>query len=629
MRISRTASILALTVALASCKIDFGAEDEEVGDIVVYGEDDAPAEIVAQGAITGFGSIYVNGRRFEVLDTTSVEFEGQNAVLGGQSLLKLGQIVRVEASQSGNGDAEANTIVFDVDLRGIASGFSPNANDPGLGTFSVLGQEVTVDAFTVLGEDFEDLNADSVIDFRDLDGTASPSADWFVVEVSGSVTLDGIIATRIDKIEERGGDVTIIGDEYDVKGFIDSVATDFTSFTMNAETFAIDGGTLFLDGLSASTLSEGDFIEAKVDRDGSGNYIAVEVERVETIESNPPAAGSGFEIEGLVQAVDITSNPNTILVNGVLLSLDDATLFQGFVGRRIFISGTIGADGRPDIDQFDVEPINNVAIVDEVASIDTAAGTIVTRLGVEITPTGDSRVRDLSSQDDTTLMTPAEFLTRINVGDEIRGRASIDTSQNTIWTQVQRVAGSDGTCSVMGPVSGRIANNQGFNVGDVTVSVGAFTSFYDDEGNATDIAGFFDELDVGDTVQLFSGQDTATCSNGAMTLSEAGTASLSADDNVVGNADDPIETTTVVGTPSEISDAGNVFMIGDQEISVLSGTVIGASVFSTAFGGPTTPNTDTAFAIADWPLSQLLLSNVSYAVEIDPSGQAISITIAA
>ncbi|MEM0930444.1 MAG: DUF5666 domain-containing protein, partial [Pseudomonadota bacterium] len=417
MRITRTVSTLAVATALASCNIDFGGDDDDVDGSGGASSIPLPSEVVATGTITGFGSIYVNGRRFEVLDTTSVEVEGQSAVLGGQSLLKLGQVVRVEASQPDTGDAAANTIIFDVDLRGIASSFTPSANDPSVGSFSIIGQRVTVDAFTVLGEDFDDLNGDNIIDIRDLDGTASSSAESFVVEVSGTVTQDGIIATRIDKIEERGGDVNVMGDEYDIKGFVDGVASDFTSFTMNSETITISSATMFGDGLNASALSVGDFVEAKVDRDGGGNYIAVEIELADTIERNPPAAGSGFDIEGVIQAIDTSSTPNTITINGVGLSLDDASLFVGLVGRRISVAGVIGTDGRLSINALDIEPTSSVSIADQVVAVDTTAGTITTRLGIVITPTGDSRVFDRQNQDDTLLMTPERFVGRVNVGD--------------------------------------------------------------------------------------------------------------------------------------------------------------------------------------------------------------------
>ena len=183
-----------------------------------------PTQVTVVGSITGFGSVFVNGTKYEVASDTIVTIEGETETTGDDSRLRLGMRVRMSAIDN-NGVRTARTIEFDEDLKGPIESITPDGNDPTVGTFSVMGQTVTVDAATVFDDDIGNNDGVAGIDFRDLQ-------TGMVVEVSGFPTVDGFLATRVDRqLDPAGGDPElgqpgVDGDELELKGFVESVASD-------------------------------------------------------------------------------------------------------------------------------------------------------------------------------------------------------------------------------------------------------------------------------------------------------------------------------------------------------------------------------------------------------------------
>ena len=68
-----------------------------------------PTAVTAVGSITGFGSVYVNGTRYEVQSDTVIAIEDEQEIMGDDSALQLGMKVRVTASST-NGQRTAARI---------------------------------------------------------------------------------------------------------------------------------------------------------------------------------------------------------------------------------------------------------------------------------------------------------------------------------------------------------------------------------------------------------------------------------------------------------------------------------------------------------------------------------------
>ena len=126
------------------------------------------------GSVDGFGSIIVNGVRYEIATATTV--------LSDVSALKLGMTVRVTGTLSADlTQGTATLVVSAADLRGAVSGLS--ASD---GTFKVLGVQVSTDPATVY--------AGGLMAFSGL-------ANGTSVQVHGLPGDDGQLhATRIERL---------------------------------------------------------------------------------------------------------------------------------------------------------------------------------------------------------------------------------------------------------------------------------------------------------------------------------------------------------------------------------------------------------------------------------------------
>ncbi|HRD97740.1 MAG TPA: DUF5666 domain-containing protein, partial [Rubrivivax sp.] len=102
----------------------------------------------ASGPITGFGSVIVNGVRFDDTAATVVDGEGSPRT---RDDLRLGMTVEVESGAitvtQGAQAASARRIEFDCALRGPVT-----ALDKAGGAFTLLGQRVVVDATTVFDD---------------------------------------------------------------------------------------------------------------------------------------------------------------------------------------------------------------------------------------------------------------------------------------------------------------------------------------------------------------------------------------------------------------------------------------------------------------------------------------------
>ena len=319
-----------------------------------------PSGITASGVITGFSSVFVNGARYEVEGDTVVSVEDEQDVSGDDSILRVGMKVRVEATEE-DSVRTASRIEYDDDLKGPARNVTPNATDPATGTLTVLRQSVIVDANTVFDDDVGDNNGDGSIDIRDL----TLASGEVVVEVSGLPVEDGFLATRIDR-DNATGVPGVDDDEYEIKGFVDSVAADGSSFTINGATFLVTegaGGTIFDDGLSADGSLVGIFVEVEADEDTNGDLLAVSVEREDQIgdtdndgDFDDDDREGRFEIKSILTSVDTTTDPHTVVIGGTTLRVADASSLEGLQGTLIELKGTFDENGVLVIEEAHRKP---------------------------------------------------------------------------------------------------------------------------------------------------------------------------------------------------------------------------------------------------------------------------------
>jgi len=320
------------------------------------------------GPVSGFGSVYVNGTRFETSGSVSsddgIEREGQ---------LEKGMILKVRGRWDDDGQGQADRLDYDDSVRGPLQSATWNDID-GTGSLLVAGQQIQVDGQTVfkgatpvalagaaantyrvrvsawrlddgsfrasyvgaklIGEDFDDVNEVEIegeisnldallqtfqingidVDYQsaqfDDDLDRDDLSNGLIVEVEGFIESGVLIAKEIDDEDdlfESNDDVEIAGA---ISGDYDEAARQFQ---LNGVTVQVDGSTEFDDGLRESGLSDGLLVKVEgVFRNGV--LIADEIE---------PRDGDA-ELDGRIEA----KNDNELVVSGVTVMLTGATLIE-------------------------------------------------------------------------------------------------------------------------------------------------------------------------------------------------------------------------------------------------------------------------------------------------------------
>lgn len=584
------------------------------------------AKVSASGVITGFGSVYVSGVRY---DTSAAEIEFEDEGRMTEDALRLGMKVKIEGERDGD-DRRADRIRYDDDLEGPVSAVQPDAGNAGLGTFTVAGQDITVDDNTVFDDSVGDNNGDASIDLLDLD----PANGTIVVEVSGFQTDTGILATRVERDDDRqAGD----DDEVKVKGYVTDLDEAAGTFRIRDLTVSWTPDDLDGEDFPDGTLSEDVFVEVEGTLRADATLEADSIEREDDFGRGDDDEGE-FEIEGILEAVDTASSPNTITIDGQTIAVDDASRLAGRVGKRVEVEGTFDANGVLVLDDGDdgvkFERENSVRTEDRIETV--GADSFFTRLGLEITPTGASRIED-DDADDGDRLTPEAFLARVSPGDYVEARGYPDSDGTVTWTRIERDDDEDDQdCELRGPVADGSVDDPFFVIQGVTIDTAQITStggFRDQNDVVIGRDEFFTRLAAGDVVEAES-IDNGGCSDGLLIAEEV---EFERDDGVAGNDDngddmgdddgagnDGAAADEVGGMVSNVDDVGNTFVVAGRSVTVTADTLIDASIVEAA-RGEELGDADLRFGDLPESLSELLPDGLQVTVRLDGASNAILI----
>ena len=340
----------------------------------------------AAGPIAGFGSIVINGVHYDETNASVTDDDGVNH-LGSD--LKLGMVAEVQAKDFGDTNnvktATAQSITISRLLRGPVGSV-------GTDTLVIFGQTVKLTATTVFDDSLSGGLAaikagDVVTVYGTLDTTTGiytatrvepkPGAAYFGLRASvtaydsvaktlsiGTTVIDVSTATlpaaglqagslvriKLQTAQVNGKWVAVsvksaMQAPHDVEhSEIEGTITDFTS----TSAFSVDG--LPVDA-SKATFPDGSTGLAKgvrIEVEGAvvnGVLVATTVK----IESERKAQDAGFEVDGLISAVDTVKS--TLVVRGVTISYAGAVTFAAgtvadlMIGARVEIHGALAADG--------------------------------------------------------------------------------------------------------------------------------------------------------------------------------------------------------------------------------------------------------------------------------------------
>lgn len=444
---ARYAFILIVAGAMAGCGSGGGTA---VAGIDARGTP-ARVGIVSKGTITGFGSIVVNGIRFDTNGAT-IEIDG---VPGSEGDLAVGDVVVVQGTIEEDGSAaRAVSVSFGDLVEGPVASIDSTA-----GTIIVLGQLVVIDA---------DTSFDDSIAPASIDGIAIGD----VVEISGFFLADGrISATRIEK--------KLPGGQFEVTGIVTNPGAD----TFQINDLVVDFKSAQLDDFPTGAPEAGQLVEAK--GDSLGNNGGLLATRVQFKGGALPADnGDRAEIEGFitrfaspadfdVEGIAVTTNASTAFVNG---AAEDLAL-----NRKIEAEGVVDANGVLVASQIEIKLSNFIRIE---GLVDDRDGNRITIFGITIHTDALTRFEDKSAQNLDIFR-----IDDIVAGDYLETRGYEDAS-GVVATLVER-EDFDGEVALRGFVES--INDPDFAILGVTIQTSAGTEFRDINDQPITVEAFFSQ----------------------------------------------------------------------------------------------------------------------------------------
>jgi Domain of unknown function (DUF5666) len=343
----------------------------------------------AAGPITGFGSVIVNGVRFD--DATAAVQDGDGTARVKDDL-RLGMTVEIESSAVTVGattsTATAKSIRVDSELLGTVATVNVAVN-----TFTVLGQTVVTDAATVFDVAVGSLTAlkagamvevFAVFDPASLRYRATrvglpgngvlPHLRGQVAQVDSAVqtlkiantiysyagaagiptdlTAGQFVRLRIAAGVPASGRYTVLGFGTALRPLSDSndasVEGRISAFT-SVSNFSVSGRSVDASAASFPNGSAGLKVGARVNVQGSTRSGVLVAKKV-SFEDDAQGGNQTYELHGPITAVDTVAK--TISVRGLTIStarpdlkFDNGTAANLVIGRSVEVKGKLSTDG--------------------------------------------------------------------------------------------------------------------------------------------------------------------------------------------------------------------------------------------------------------------------------------------
>lgn len=435
--------------------------------------------ISSVGTVAGFGSIYVNGIKFET-DNSSYSVDDEDRF--DDSALAVGMKVRVEGTLNADGrTGTASRVIYDDDVEGPIDIGSLTVVDATTKRFTILGMEVSAHATETI--------YDNGVSFASL-------AEGQKLEISGYFDGNMIIASRMEKQDD-------LDDEFELKGTVENYDGNTISLTLqngvSAGPYAVSGGA----ELDIPADPSGLFVEVKLlDQAGSLLVIKIETDDEDLLDDD--------DNEVNVRGILVDDGNGGFLVNGIAFTVDASTEFEPaslegnlVPGLEIKIEGHMQGDVliAEEIETEDGE-IEIEARVIGVTADDAKNGNVTLDLGngqsltVHVdnsTQFEDSSAFDLNDDNSFDLDELA-----IDT-DFVEIEAYENDAGELVATCIEREDGNRDT-RLEAPVDSFIANVS-VTVFGITYSVDGSTGYAlnDIASNAPD---FFDALTTNDTVKV-------------------------------------------------------------------------------------------------------------------------------
>lgn len=451
LRIRSISFSILTTVAVVSCG---GGSGNDGSNMVAGGG--VTGTGVSVGTVTGFGSVFVNGVKYNT-DGTTITLD-DNPVTEDE--LRVGMVVKVKGSI--NDDNGATGTAMTISYNDILEGTVDTAPDLGTRTFVAMGQKVQFDNLTV----FEDNNG-AISTFIDSAGSINAGN---VVEVSGWVDDAGIV--RASRIERKALAFDVDGaNELEIKGKIanlDEVDKEFTigGLTVNyrsavmLEGVLVNGGLVEVKSIQALTVGP-TMIASQIEREQMPlEGIVTGWVEVEGYVTAPATSTADFTLLGM----PVKTTNATVYEDGVAGDIyEDGVAGDIALGKKLKVKGVVGSSGVLVANLVVFKRQNNIKIEAVVDAVDPDAST-VTLLGITVQVNSATQMED--DRDDLHTFS----LTDLNPGDFVEVRGYMQGG-DVIVSRLER-DGDDEDAILQGPVSAKVedGNNSSLAILGVTVN---------------------------------------------------------------------------------------------------------------------------------------------------------------
>lgn len=423
----------------------------------------ASTSTVNKGVITGFGSIYVNGIKFE---TVNSEFLIDDEIENDQDNLRIGMVVKINGSVNADGKTgTASFIQYDNELKGPVT--SVTDIDATTKEIEILGRTVTVTTDTVFDDDggltFDSLTTSTI-------GT--------ILEVSGLETTSGLTATHIEQ-QESSSEIELLGAISNISG------SSLNDFSFQVHGFDVQtSATTELDDISQEDLANGLFVEVEGALNSGGT--ALEASKIELKEEGlGDDDADEAEIEGLIS--NYVDADSTFTIQGQTIDASSAELYPTTLTLADGL--TVEAEGEIVNGVLIAEKVkqkgNKIEISSSLSAIDTVNGTVTFTFNstdIVVRVNNQTEIEDLSENEIT--------ISDLSINDFVEMKAFYDgtTTINAIELEID----NDNEVEIEGPVD---AFNESANT--VTVLGVEFDLSSATFESTTVSSSFYNQLSVG------------------------------------------------------------------------------------------------------------------------------------
>lgn len=419
---------------------------------------------VSSGTITGFGSVFVNGIKFNT-DNASI-FRGDDQ-LNVVRDLQIGMLVRVEGDLQ---NSIASSVSFDEDVKGPADG-------PATGNIlSVMGQTIITDPATI---------------FNNTSLSTITAGD--ILEISGLRNADDDLVASF--IERKSSPANV--HRYSVIGNVRNLDTNARTF--NIDNLSINYSAANINDLAGGNPVAGQLVEVKDDNrsyvPASSNLIATKVEPQNRL-GNGGVAGAKVEIESIVTQVNSASE---FVIGNLVVRTSTSTRFlfgtsdNIVAGARLEVEGTVDDNGILSASKVKFED-NDARLQAQVDSngVNTVAGTI-TLLGIPVSITSETQMAD--KRDNNSSLS----LSNIQDGDYLEIHGFIGANNLFVASELIRDK-NDSKVEIRGPASAKDSTAGTVTILGLTLNTSSVTEFQGMDDQLIAASQFFDSIIAGLTV---------------------------------------------------------------------------------------------------------------------------------